>query len=161
MTSLKCSINIETLTSKPSDYHLEASPGERRTIAQRLNLVSLEKLEATLRLQKKDELFLTGKIIADVTQHCVRTLVPFSQHIDMAIDEVFVVNQTQEDEEEELELKDLLEPLQGNTLDLGEVVIQFLSLNIDPYPVAPGSEPIDYQEKNGKSSPFDVLKTKK
>lgn len=153
--------SIDTLTSKPTNYNLIATPEERKKIAQRLNLISIEKLEATLHLQKKDQLFLTGSILANVTQSCVRTLVPLPQQLNIGVDEIFILKVNEPEEEEEMELKDLIEPVQGNTLDLGEVVIQILSLNLDPYPVAPGSTPLDYQEKETKTSPFDVLKKKK
>lgn len=60
----------------------------------------------------------------------------------------------------EREAEVLTEPLYDTTLDLGEVVIQLLSLTLDPYPVAPESGPVDYKEDNSSSSPFAVLKKK-
>ncbi len=158
--SLTLFVNIDTLTSKPSDYNFIANSEERKAIAKRLNLLSLEILEARLHLQRKDHIFLTGKITADVTQQCVRTLAAFPQHLDIPVNEIYMLDPLETQEERELETKDLIEPLQGNALDLGEVVIQLLSLNLDPYPVAPDSTPLDYQEKPSPSSPFEVLKKK-
>jgi hypothetical protein len=43
---------------------------------------------------------------------------------------------------------------------VGEVVIQLLSLSLDPYPVAPASAPIDYHEDKESLSPFKILKKK-
>ena len=161
MTGLSCAVHIETLTSESSSYDLTATPEEKVNVAERLNLLSIEKLEAHLLLQKKDQLFLTGIITADVIQQCVRTLVPLPQHLEIEVDEIFFLPSSQDQEVIDLEEEERGELLEGNTLEIGEIVIQLLSLNLDPYPVAPESKPIDYKENDGPSSPFEVLKKKK
>ena len=40
---------------------------------------------------------------------------------------------------DEADEADLPEPLEGDKIDLGEIVAQFLSVSIDPYPRAPGA----------------------
>jgi len=160
MSSLTFSVQIETLTLKPHSFHLIATLEEQSIIAKRLNLQSIGRLEAQGEIQKKDHIYVSGTVIADVTQLCVRTLVPLPQHLEVEINEVFTPVPEETQEEIELEAEELTEPLQGNILDLGEVVIQLLSLNIDPYPVAPESGPVEYKENNGASSPFEVLKKK-
>jgi len=155
--SLNCSINIEELSLIPQGYSLTGTLKEKENIARRLNLVSLEKLEAELYLQKKELLSLTGKIIADVTQQCVRTLVPLSQHLQVEVNELFSLAPAESLDEVSYKAEDLTEPLQGNILNLGETVIQLLSLSLDSYPVAPTSKPIEYHEGN-TPSPFEILK---
>lgn len=159
MPSLNYSIKVETLSSKAENYHLLATSEERAAIAKRLNLISLEYLKASIELLKKGHIYLTGKMIADVTQQCVRTLVSFPVHLEIEIDEEFTLAPKEQEKEVEFNSEDLVEPLEGDTLDLGEIVIQLLSLNLNPYPVAPESAPIDYKEKD-TSSPFEVLKKK-
>lgn len=160
MSSLTFFVNIDTLTSTPHDFHLVATPEEQLEIAKRLNLLFVKEIDAQLHLQKNGHIALTGGIKADIAQECVRTLVPVPQHLEIDVNEVFYV--ASEENKEALDLDELEtgEPLQGHVLDLGEVVIQLLSLNLDPYPVAPESEPVEYHEENGSSSPFDVLKKK-
>jgi len=51
MSSLALLISIDTLSSKVENYQLSATSKEREEIAKRLNLLSLEKLEANLQLQ--------------------------------------------------------------------------------------------------------------
>lgn len=161
MHPLSCSVNIETIQSKPSEFELQATPEERAQIAKRLNLLSVEKLEAKLQLQKKEKLFLRGILEAEVIQECVRTLTPIKQILRIQVDEVFSFVSSDFSGAIELKAEDLSEPLQGANLDIGEVIVQVLSLNLDPYPIAPESAPLDYQEDNKGSSPFDVLKDKK
>lgn len=157
MSILNFSVDIETISHKPHHFHLVANSEERLTIAKRLSLISLERLDAQLYLEKGKEIYLTGEIVADITQQCVRTLAFLPRHLEIKIDEIFLPK-TEEDEEIGLEDLDSREPLQESQLDLGEVIIQLLSLNLDPYPVAPGSTPVEYHEENSPRSPFDVLK---
>lgn len=163
MPSLAFSIQIDTLSATPQEIHLIATPEERADIANRLDLMALDHLEAHLHLKKKGKsIYLTGKAAATVTQQCVRTLVPITQPLKIDIHEEFTLSPLEDPKEKaEFTSEDLAEPLLENTLDLGEVVVQLLSLSLDPYPVAPGSLPIDYKEENSSSSPFAVLKKKK
>lgn len=157
MSSLTFVVNTETLTPGTHNFYLIATSAEREDIAKRLNLVSVEKLETELKLEKEGRLILTGKIQAAVTQQCVRTLVVFPEKLEIHVDEVFFVKTPKIEDEDGLDGGELLE---GHLLDLGEIVIQLLSLNLDPFPVAPGSEPIEYHDENGNPSPFEVLKKK-
>lgn len=160
MKTLTCSVNIEILTPKPHAYHIVANPQEREIVRNRLSLLSLEKLEAQLTLQRKNKIHLTGMIYANVTQQCVRTLVPLPQHLEIKVDEFFSPSSLEGEEAIDLNLEELTEPLEGSIMDLGEIVTQLLSLNLDPYPVIPSTTPFNYQEDKGPSSPFEVLKKK-
>lgn len=160
MLSLTFSVNIETLTAYPYDFHLVATLDEQMKVAKRLSLLSIEKLEAELHLEKDKWMTLSGTIVADVTQKCVRTLGPVPQHLEIEVDEIFVAGGQENKKEMDLDLLESAEPLEENILDLGEVVIQLLSLNLDPYPVGPESKPLEYIEENGSPSPFDILKKK-
>lgn len=160
MTTLSCFINIDQLSSSPQTYDLKATPEERGKIAERLNLLALDQLEAQLSLQKKDHLLITGKITAAVTQECVRTLIPLPKQVIISVEEVMSLSPLGDQQDMDLKEEDVAERLEGNQLDLGEVVIQLLSLNLDPYPVASGSTPIDYKEDKTRESPFEVLKKK-
>jgi uncharacterized metal-binding protein YceD (DUF177 family) len=160
MSSLTFSVNIETLTSTPHNFHLVAITDEQLEIAKRLNLMSVERIDAVLHLQKNGHIALTGSITADVTQQCVRTLVPLPQHLEIKVEEFFFFASHESKEEIDLDELEAGESLQGHILDLGEIVIQLLSLNLDPFPVTPGSKPLEYHDENGRSSPFDVLKKK-
>lgn len=161
MPHLTFSVNIEANLSTPHDFLLTATSHEREEISKRLNLLSIEFLEAQLTLQQKEGLHLTGKIKAHVTQQCVRTLKPLSSHFEIPVEEIFVFPHGQDEKDINLDLENMAEPLQGNTLDLGEIIIQLLSLTLDPYPVDPTSAPVEYYDKEGGPSPFDVLKEKK
>ncbi len=153
MTHFSQILNVDSLESGSHAYHLSASKEEREVIAQRLDLKAIDELKADLTLVKERRLVVTGVVNAVVQQQCVRTLKVFSQKLHIDVEEVFLHRDRGTDEEN-------MEALEGGMLDLGEIIIQILSLELDPYPVAPGSEPIEYHDKDGKPSPFDVLKKK-
>ncbi|KAB2834456.1 MAG: DUF177 domain-containing protein [Caedimonadaceae bacterium] len=157
MSPLTTSINIETLTKDPFDIFLKATSEERAVIQKRLNIISIENIEAELQLRKKEFIFLKGTIQADITVECVRTLVAFQQHLKIKVDETFLPSTGNT----ETSLSEEVEPLEEETLNIGEIVIQLISLNLDPYPVAPDTLPLDYQEEKPSSSPFEILKKKK
>jgi uncharacterized metal-binding protein YceD (DUF177 family) len=157
MSPLTTTINIDTLTKDPFNIFLKATLEERAIIQKRLNIISIENIEAKLQLRRKELIFLKGTIQADITVECVRTLIAFEQHIKIKVDEAFLsptgVTATRLSEE--------VEPLEEETLNIGEIVIQLISLNLDPYPVAPDTLPLDYQEEKPSVSPFEALKKKK
>jgi uncharacterized metal-binding protein YceD (DUF177 family) len=160
MPSLTFSVNVEANLSAPHDFLLVATQEEREKIAKRLHILSVEFLEAQLTLQQNERLHLKGKIRAGVIQQCVRSLKPLPSRLEIPVDELFVFSYDQDGKDIDLDVENMDEPLQGNTLDLGEIVTQLLSLNLDPYPVDPSSVPVEYYDENGNTSPFDVLKKK-
>ena len=124
MPVLTLSIDIETLGHEHHHYHLVATPHEREGVANRLNLLSLARLEADIHLLQNERIRMTGKIVADVTQVCVRTLQPLPQHLEIDVDEFFTLTSLEKDEEVILSEEDVVEVLEGTILDIGEVVIQ-------------------------------------
>ncbi|MBX9786333.1 MAG: DUF177 domain-containing protein [Alphaproteobacteria bacterium] len=157
MLSLTTTINIDTLTRDPFDISLKATAEERATIQKRLSVISIENIEAKLHLRRKGLIFLKGMIQADITVECVRTLVAFQQHLKIKVNETFLAPA----EDTETPLPEEVEPLEEEILNIGEIVIQLISLNLDPYPVAPNTLPLDYQEEKLSTSPFEVLKKEK
>lgn len=162
MSVLNTIVNVENITNEPQIYTLEATKEEREIISLRLNLLSLEKLNAKLQLERKEHIHLTGMVKAEVIQECVRTLQPISQQLEFLVHESFKQDpESSPEETDTLTTEDLTEPLEGKELDLGEVVIQLLSLNLDPFPVTQTSTFVDYQEPSEESSPFRVLRNSK
>ncbi|MBL8676870.1 MAG: DUF177 domain-containing protein, partial [Alphaproteobacteria bacterium] len=127
MSPLTTSINIETLTKDPFDISLKATPEERLVIQKRLNVISIENIETKLQLRKKELVFLKGTIQANIKVECVRTLVHFQQHLKIKVDETFLPSTVNK----ETSLSEEVEPLEEETLNIGEIVIQLISLNLN------------------------------
>ena len=142
---------------------ITATAAERAALAARFGLVRLDALTArlTVRGSTIGELLVEGQLQADVVQECVVTLEPVSDSIDTTFDQRFSTAPTSapadlvigpDDDEPP-------EPITGDSIDLGELVAQFLSLAINPYPRAPGAdaEAARYEPDPAGDGPFAAL----
>ncbi len=118
---------------------IEADEGERKALADRLDLLSLEGLSARIGLSRNSEglLRLKAKFKARCVQSCIVTLQPVHQEVDEEF-ELFFKEDAGLNENGVLEvtIEDDLwpEPLDQGRIDIGEAVSQQLALALDPYP---------------------------
>ena len=146
---------------------VEASAEECAALAKRFELKSLSGLKgklSVLRVSEGNIVKVSGDIEADVVQTCVVSLQDVHSRVQAHFDTYFT-----EEGKEGLELEqefnidleeDLHEVMNNGILDLGELVAQYLSLELDPYPRAPGvSLAAQMAEAGGdsKNRPFQVL----
>jgi uncharacterized metal-binding protein YceD (DUF177 family) len=120
-----------------------ATPAEAEKIAAYLELAGVKHLSAdvTLARWRAKGIRVTGALKADVTQNCVVTLDPVEAHVEATFERRFLPEETLDPDEIDVfvdpEGEDPAEPL-GREIDLGEVLVEELSLNLDPYPRKPG-----------------------
>lgn len=122
---------------------IEADGEARAGLARRFGLLDLPALHATVRLawlRSGKVLRIGGRIRARVVQSCVVTLEP----VEYAIDTPFEIRLAPDDGgddslEDDIGSVDEVEPLTGDSLDVGEVVAEELALALDPYPRKPGA----------------------
>lgn len=124
-------------------FAIAAEPSERVALARRLGLERLDRLRAegtVARAPGEPLLTLTGRLEAEVTQLCVVTLEPVPSRLEVELHRVFALGQGPQEEEIVVDpLREEPEPLEGDVLDLGEIVAEELALALDPYPRAPGA----------------------
>jgi len=163
--------DLEELDESPRQIDLTADEEECTLLARRFDQKSIGRLSANLVLiwlEPGKVLSVSGKFSADVVQTCVLSLEPVDASLDEEINLVF-----SRDLEETADIVDPedAEPLEGDAIDLGELVAEELSLALDPYPRRPDIDPgaIDLgpgasllteeeAEKGGKrANPFEVL----
>jgi hypothetical protein len=133
-------------------HRIEATPGERAALARRFGLRSLDRLAAEVRLAPFGRgVRLEAALEADVVQDCVVSLQPVPGKV--ADRFTLVYGEAPAGDEETV-----VEPLEGDTIDIGEAVAQQLSLALDPYPRAPGAA-IDPRWSGGETAerPFAAL----
>jgi len=121
-----------------------ANDEERSTIAERLGLLSLERLEAHAVLSRDGQkIGATGRLKAMLEQACAATGEPCPAHIDEPFELAFVPEPkvARTDEEIELEGADLDTIFHdGSAIDLGGAVTDTLALALDPYPRSAGAD---------------------
>lgn len=159
-------VEIAQLPPGGATYDIAAPADALVRIAARLDIVAVEKLEATLTLKPMGGgvVRVSGPLAAAVVQSCVVSLAPVPAAIDEAIDIRFVANDPSEGrytaEDVEPEGEEPPEVAHGGRIDLGELAVAQLALVLDPYPRAPGVS-FDARKWGGpapeRASPFAAL----
>ena len=123
---------------------LAADEAERKAIAGRLDLPSLDRLEAHASLQRDgDTVRATGRVAASLEQRCVVTGEPVAAHVDEPFEIAFVPEPRAGEVPEEVELRpedcDVVFH-DGAAIDLGTAIADTLALSLDPYPRSASAE---------------------
>lgn len=117
---------------------LAADDAERRSIADRLGVGALDRLEAHVSLSRTGPVIRAeGRIVASLEQSCVVTGEPVAAHIDEPFALMFMPEPKSSGHEEEVELGEEdcdVVFYDGAVIDLGSAIADTLALSIDPYP---------------------------
>ncbi|HVM22377.1 MAG TPA: DUF177 domain-containing protein [Sphingomicrobium sp.] len=123
---------------------LVADDGERKAIAERLDLAALDRLDAHAVLTRTGPCIrASGRITASLQQSCVVTGEPVAACVDEPFAILFMPapEATGPDEEIELGAEDCDVVFHdGAAIDLGTAVADTLALAVDPYPRSAGAE---------------------
>lgn len=159
-------IAIEGLTpDKERRETIEATEEECAALAKRFDLRELSGFKAIIGVRRVAGglVEVNGTLEADVVQACVVSLRDVHGHIKAAFETYFTEHDSVlkddaefggEDDEDEPEM------LSNGMVDLGEVAAQYLALELDPYPRAPGVSLAAQLAEIGadtKNRPFQVL----
>ncbi|HYC03236.1 MAG TPA: DUF177 domain-containing protein [Azospirillaceae bacterium] len=141
-------VNADSVQDREKVETVEATPREREALARRFDLVSVDRLTATVRLRRVrggQMIRVAGTLEAEVVQTSVVSLEAFSSRVAEDFTALFAPDHLIPREEEDLEAfldqqgeGDTPEPIVNGKLDIGELVAQHLSLALDPYPRKPG-----------------------
>lgn len=163
---------VEGLTpDKVRKETVEANAKECAALAKRFDLRDLSNFRADIRIRRVeggDVVRLEGKLSADVVQTCVVSLQDVHAHIEGEFD-TFLAEENKHaakkfGDEAEFGIDDddsAPEVIQNGQLDLGEIAAQYLAVELDPYPRAPGVSLAAQLAEAGievKNNPFAVLK---
>ena len=123
---------------------LSADDGERTAIAKRLDLASLERLEAHVCLERSGEIVRArGRLLAALGQSCVVTGEPVAAHVDEPFAILFVPEPEVGGPDEEIQLGEAdCDTVfhDGSAIDLGTALADTLALSLDPYPRSAGAD---------------------
>jgi uncharacterized metal-binding protein YceD (DUF177 family) len=143
---------------------LVADEAERGSIAARLGIARLDRLDAHAELSRTDDVVRAkGRLMASLDQECVVTGEPVAAHVDEAFEVLFVrpPESSAPDEEVELGSADCdVVFYNGGTIDLGSAIADSLALSLDPYPRSAGAEAALKDAgvmTEAEASPFAIL----
>ena len=143
---------------------LVADEGERREVAKRLGLPSIECLDAHVTLTRNGDIVRAeGRLAAALDQSCVVTGDPVAAHVDEPFALIFMPEPQAHRPDEEIELGEEdcdIVFYDGAAIDLGTAIADTLALNLDPYPRSAGADAALKEAgvlSEAEASPFAAL----
>lgn len=130
-------LKVDRVPRGGSFEKIEADETERRELARRLGVPVLHALSATLHASpwRGGGLKIDGKLVADLDQRSVVSLMTFRQTVEFSVLRYFLPAESTA-AGDELDVDEI----EAGHIDLGEVVSETLALELDPYPRQPGEE---------------------
>jgi uncharacterized metal-binding protein YceD (DUF177 family) len=117
---------------------LTADEAERKSVAERLGLGGIDRLDAHVTLSRSGPLVRAeGRIVASLEQSCVVTGEPVAAHVDEPFALLFMPEPQGAEPDEEVELgEEDCDTIfyEGAAIDLGSAIADTLALSLDPYP---------------------------
>src|SRR5258708_4195535 len=158
-------VDIDRMGAGGSALDIVASEGERAALAKRFGFLGLPAFSARVTVDRRlgGQIVVRGRLRGRIVQACVLTLDPVIQDLDDTFRVVFKPDLADDLDPESGEAllsaqADAPEPLEGNMLDVGEIVAEQLSLAADPYPRRPGAKLEDVLPKprgGGRKGPSE------
>ena len=158
---------VSTLKSKEKIKKISANDEEKKALAKRFDVLSIENFEAELKVIPIDNgkrIRINGNAKAKIVQRCVVTLEEMTSEINQDINVLFDSQESNNNLKEfdiSLDDEDPPELIENGEIDLGEVVSEHVGLSINPYPrkddavfYFSSEEPEQEEQKN---NPFAVL----
>ena len=136
---------------------IAANDRERAFLAHKYDLVRIDKLSASVLLQRRSngggKIDVNGKLFADVVQKCVVSLLPVEKHVAENFSLVFEKGVVSGPGLDSFSLADADPPefYSGDFLEIGGLVGEYLSLGLDPYPRHPDAALPIHRPSNKKS----------
>lgn len=139
-------IRLDSMPTAGRDLDLTVDKDERDALAEELEIVSIDRLQVKLHAVRfRGGIRVTGRLTAVVVQQSVVTFEPVTQEIGEPIDRIFLpgaektyAGPANAEVFVDLEGEDIPDHFDGNEADLTDLIVETLSLAIDPYPRAPG-----------------------
>lgn len=144
------------IPDKVREETIEATPQECADLAVRFGIREITSFKAKLSIRRVaggDTVRVAGEYVADVVQACVVTLRDVPEHMTGQFETFFSENAPEyNDEEMDFAFDDdesTPEQISNGIIDLGEVTAQYLALDLNPYPRAPGVSLAAQMAENG------------
>lgn len=154
-------LEVARVANSGSHEKIKADASECESLAARLMLPAVHGVSAHLVAKpwRGGGLKVTGELQADIEQQSVVSLENFRSVIKCSVERYFLNAHAGAD----LESDGDIDPIIGGIVDLGEIVVETLALELDPYPRMEGEvfqSAVESQaeEELKKPNPFNVLK---
>ncbi len=154
-------VSFRELPESGARISLEAGEAERAEIAKRLGVEAVHFLRGDLDVKPlRDGARISGRLRAGLARTCVVSLDPMEE----TIDETFALTlsegaRLQKDGEDFVFADDDVEPLEGDVIDLADLLVQQAAIAMAAYPRKPDARSLaETYGDGGEISPFAALK---
>lgn len=175
-------VDADEISSKPTIKVISIPEKNKPLVSKRLGIVSIEELVATVKMERNTSnqvIYVHGELKAKITQNCVVTAEPLEEDVSGEFEGWFAdttqavsfekvrrerLSQKEQEDLPIMDESDDPEPIIEGKIDIGELVVQNLSLQLNPYPkkqgVNLGLEASEDQENDqyDYTNPFAKLK---
>lgn len=152
-------LDLVKLSREGKTVALKPNASERAAIAKRLEVVEVSALSGEITLSAtKSVIIAKGKVRAAIIRECVSSLEEMEEAVDDVFEVEFLRHAPEAEPDENTEEWELPEVHEGPVFDIGELLVQQLSLAMNPFPRKQGAVSLADQYGGGGSvSPFAVL----
>lgn len=157
-------VNALKLTREGAIFTITAEPAQCDAIAAVLQLPAVLKFSARIeaRAAGQGRYRVDGEVLARIRQTCVLTGEDFESDVIAPVEAAFAEDDrltplTKKEVERSLAEEDPPEPLDAGRIDIGALAVEFLALQLEPFPRKPGAV---FEEAHGtepESGPFAAL----
>ena len=121
-----------------ASFRLAANEQERERVSKRLDVVAVNRLEGAVKIRaNRAEILLAGSLSASLTRECVASLEEMAEDIAEDFEIIFLRGQTTPSADDDgATAPDIHE---GAEFDIGDFLVQQLSLAMDPFPRKDGA----------------------
>ena len=159
-------VRIDRLPAAGRDITVTLDEPTRAALAEMLKLSAVDSFTARLAVAPlRGGIRALGQLVADIVQPSVVTFEPVDQHIEEAVDRVFLpaaqAHKPTPGSEIFIDLEDddFPDHIDGPEVDLSALLIETLALAIDPYPRRPGEslDSLGIDVAGAPAGPFAAL----
>lgn len=156
MTEFDATIRLSAAGHDPESLRRRADETELAAIAARLGLSRVARFEFTARLARLPEgdvYLATGAISMTAERICVASLEAFDETTEAEFEEYFTtsVDKASDDGDIDADSTDI-ELIDGDSVDLGELALQYAAMALDPHPRAPGATEIESDASSSEAA---------
>ena len=144
-TEFRAEARLDATERGPVRVQAAASETEREAAARRLGLDRVQALTLDARLERTatgDVYIAAGEATLVAERTCVVTLDPFMETTTASFEELFTTAPEKASDPDAPAAPDApeIELVEDDRIDLGEIALQYLAMELDPYPRGPDAE---------------------
>ncbi len=160
---------VDQISDKVQDIALSATPEQCAHIAERLDLPAVDLLTARLKVHATEQgIAVKGNLETRFSYACRVTREPFGAILSEPIDVVFTDGELPDPLSDDYATSSVeVLPLEGQSVDLAELLVESLALALDPFPRGPDADKVlgelgilTEEQAQAQSSPFAALQGK-